>query len=197
MSDNQPTYVVEKPQLLIGAEPRPTSRAGRMYEDARKYIVDQINQWSSHGYIEEYEDDDESDERTEMLEAWIDKQSWEVSDGYELARGLDRDLGYNPDMGLCEILEHASSLIRRTFEQAVEQWIERNGIKPTLEEGTPVEGDWSDNVKVRGYVVAVKRDRAKYVISRTKGETSRGFYSNYEDTRVLSDEESKELTNDR
>jgi hypothetical protein len=110
---------------------RPTRRDAAVVAEAARWLASKVHGWLKEGgdNVSTYE---------EVLSDLVDALKWGDTDGYELAKSLERNRSYDPDANLVEILDEASSVFSRAHTEAQKAWVISSGAKPQFKPGDTV-----------------------------------------------------------
>jgi hypothetical protein len=153
--------------------PRPRQSDPRVIEAAAKALAPAVVCWLG--------DDSDPDD----IAADIAKAARYHSDGYELAKELERD-GYDPDAELVDILGGLDTY--RPHQAMLKQWVQANAIAPQFAAGDRVVCSRNG----AGTVVEVQAETAQYVVrlddpkSPNLGTGYIGTYCNFENVSAES-----------
>lgn len=111
-------------------------------------------------------------------------------DGYQLAKYLDDDHGWDVDVDTVEILDSAYSSLHVAARKLTAEWVERNAIKPKRKIGDIV-GIVQRGINYTGEIVKIDEPQATYTVMSAQcghvreGLGTHGFIVNYEDIHEL------------
>lgn len=106
--------------------PRPSTRDQAIMEAAARAVAESL---VKHGCFEESEQDDIARDILREIRC---------SDGYELARALDRSHGWSPTAEMVEILDTLSYELAAAHSRAQAEWAKQVSIEPPLPIGARV-----------------------------------------------------------
>ena len=108
------------------------------------------------------------------------------SDGYELARDLEKDMGFDSDRNLVDDMDCISNECRNCLNEHIEKWVEECNINPKYSIGDEVKLK-RNSVEYIGEITEINLKRAQYVIFVPKlghvrgGVGTHGTIKNFED----------------
>jgi hypothetical protein len=86
-------------------------------------------------------------------------------DAYEIARNLESECGWNPNVKLVEALVGAAQAAMKTFYRYEEVWVRRYKIRPKHHVGVVVAATLKENVVVQGEIISIEQKRGYYCIN--------------------------------
>lgn len=106
---------------------RPTRQDEDVIQKVAAGLANRVVKWSN-GEIS-------LEDATEDLKKAL---KWGGTDGYEIAKRLERDAGYSPDAGLVEELDSAVFVMSKAHSDAQAEWVSKNNIRPEFKPGDKV-----------------------------------------------------------
>lgn len=152
-------------QAPASTMPRPKRSDPSIVTEAATRLADRCVEW------------DPTSRRSLWIEALVAAAS-DWSDGYRLARNLDRHAMVMPDSDLVEILADAQSVLDDVHAEAEAAWVRIVGFSPDFAVG--------EQVTMRhgtGPVHSIDERRARYVVDVDRVGNG-GVYANAEDVRA-------------
>ena len=157
--------------------PRPTLKTIDAVKALRK-VAEEISDWEGDGY--------DVDVLASELEDSIGIDDFHRENGYTLAKALEKEFGYSPDLELVELMDGASWHIREALKEDVKKWVKDCWIKPKHKIGDTVEVTFFNEktgVSVSGEITGIHEDTAEYLlyISSMCKDNTTAIVKNFED----------------
>lgn len=126
--------------------------------------------WAMRGEINEWlranDNDPIEDENDELFDVLITELQYGVSDGYLLARALEKANVLDPDAELVEILDAAELEVNRQHTMAMEKWVKATRKRPQYRIGDAI--SWNGET----YTIArIFFETYKYALKRNETDT--------------------------
>lgn len=144
-------------------------------------MAELINDWCG-----EKMNQNEFDYFVEELKRNFDSYDLRDNDGYELARDLEKDMGFDSDRNLVEEMDCIQNECRNCLNEQIEKWVIDCNITPKYSVGDEVRVTFK-NVEYVGEVSEIYHKRAQYVIyieelgHVREGVGTHGTIKNFED----------------
>lgn len=171
-------------QKLFNIKPIRVARPTKCSIDLSSVYVEmaeKINDWDGSKM-----DQDEVDYFVEELSRKFTCFDLFNSDGYELARDLEKDLGFDSDRNLVDVMDSIIHDCNNCLNEHIEQWVEDCNITPKYSVGDEVRLTLK-NVEYVGEISKIFHKSAQYVIfvpelgHVREGVGTHGAIKNFED----------------
>jgi hypothetical protein len=113
--------------------PRPRRHDAPIVREAAEVIADRILGW----FDETLSDEDLGNERKRLIDWLVDTIAYH-DNGYTMAKDIERELGYEADRQMVDILESVGPEIVRIHQREVAKWVESWGIELKFKGGDKV-----------------------------------------------------------
>lgn len=132
--------------------------------------------------VKDYFFDDWSDAEQPHIEEQLMEVLDEFSDGYHMARELERK-GWEEDRALVDLMDEGESLLSRAHKEILKQWIKCYGITPEREIGSRVMVNIYDRKNQVGVISKLYLDEALYGVRFPDQAETSCYLVEYEDVK--------------
>lgn len=132
--------------------------------------------------VKDYLGDDWSESEAPHIEKQIMEVLDEFSDGYSMARELERK-GWEEDRGLVDLMDDGEACLRKAHEEIQGQWIKCYGIGPKREIGDRVVADIYERKGQVGEISKFYPDSTRYGVRYPDQPETSCYLVEYDDVK--------------